>query len=410
MKRNPRLASLPPQYLFPEIRRHAQAYLEREPHAKLISLGIGDTTHPLPACIAQAMSERACAMATESGYTGYGPEEGELALRQAIARECYGSHHGTLPIGVDEIIVSDGTKSDIGRLFQLFGPTVSMNVQDPTYPAYVEAAYLAGITSITLMSCTPENDFFPSLDQLPRSDLIVWCSPNNPTGHATTREQLEQLVRFAKANRSIILYDAAYAAYVDDPEIPRSIYAIPGAKEVAIEMGSFSKSAGFTGIRLGWTVVPHTLQLHDGTSLRSDWLRIIRTLFNGASALSQAGGVAALKPEGQAALQEILALYKQHARALLATLHHQGFSVYGGIHCPYIWLHIPGHLSWELFSALLEERQLITTPGVGFGPSGESFLRFTAFTSKTLMPEALRRLENLHLLTCLQQMAITTTV
>lgn len=390
MKRNPRIASLPPQYLFPEVRRHAQRYLEGNPEAKLISLGIGDTTQPLPACIAQAIANRASSMATEAGYTGYGPEEGERPLRQAISKELYGSL-----ITPDEIVISDGAKSDIGRLCQLFGPEATVALQDPAYPAYIEAARLAGITSITLMPCTPENDFFPHLEMFPRTDLIIWCSPNNPTGAAATRSQLEQLVAYAKANGSIILYDAAYAAFIDDPEIPRSIYAIPGAKEVAIEMGSFSKSAGFTGIRLGWTVVPHTLRLHDGALLHSDWLRLIRALFNGASLLSQAGGLASLSDEGRTALNETISLYKQHAHALYNTFQEQGFSVYGGVHCPYVWLHVPKSSSWGLFRELLEERHLITTPGVGFGPSGESFLRFTAFTSKHLMPEALRRLKNL---------------
>lgn len=401
MQRNPRLASLPPQYLFPEVRRHAQNYLKSNPEAKLISLGIGDTTQPLPSCIAEAMARRASAMATEEGYTGYGPEEGELILRQAIAKE-YEMWLGNPTITSDEIVISDGAKSDIGRLLQLFGPHTSVSIQDPAYPAYIEAAYLAGIDSITLMPCTPENHFFPSLENFPRSDVIIWCSPNNPTGAASTRKQLEELVAYARENRSIILYDAAYAAFIDDPQIPRSIYDIPGAKEVAIEMGSFSKSAGFTGIRLGWTVVPHALRLHDGSCLYKDWLRLIRTLFNGASTLSQAGGIAALSAEGRLALQENIVRYKQHASHLYNTFKNQGFSVYGGIHCPYVWLHVPDCLSWELFRALLEERHLITTPGVGFGPSGESFIRLTAFTSKHLMPEALSRLEKLRELTYLR--------
>lgn len=404
MQRNPRLKLLPAQYLFPQVRLHAQRYLEHHPDAKLISLGIGDTTQPIPSCIAEAMSKRAGAMATELSYTGYGPEEGELSLRQAIAREFYGDNKATSttsissPISPDEIVISDGTKSDIGRLFQLFGPKTRIAVQDPAYPAYIEAACLAGIDSITLMPCTPENGFFPSLEKLPPCDLIVWCSPNNPTGAASTRSELEELVAYASAHQCIILYDAAYAAYIDDPTLPHSIYAIPGAKEVAIEMGSFSKSAGFTGIRLGWTVVPHALRLHDGSCLHADWLRLIRTLFNGASTLSQAGGIAALSQEGRCALYETISLYKEHARALSATFREQGFSVYGGEHCPYVWLHFPQCSSWGLFTALLEQRHLITTPGVGFGPSGESFIRLTAFTSKHLMPEALRRLENLHTL------------
>lgn len=398
MQRNPRIASLPPQYLFPEVRRHAQRYLESHPDAKLISLGIGDTTQPLPLCIAQAIAERALSMSTEAGYTGYGPEEGELPLRQVIAKELYGS--AILP---NEIVISDGAKPDIGRLCQLFGKEANVSLQDPAYPAYIEAARLAGVTSITLMPCTPENSFFPDLEAFPRADLIIWCSPNNPTGAAATRSQLEELVAYAKANQSIILYDAAYAAFIDDPEIPRTIYAIPGAKEVAIEMGSFSKSAGFTGIRLGWTIVPHTLRLRDGSLLHADWLRLIRALFNGASTLSQAGGLAALSAEGRSALNETLALYKQHARALYETFKEQGFSVYGGVHCPYVWLHIPKSSSWQLFHQLLEERNLITTPGVGFGPSGESFLRFTAFTSKHLMPEALQRLKNLRKLSAFDQ-------
>lgn len=398
MNRNPRISALPAQYLFPEIRRHAQNYRERHPEAQLISLGIGDTTQPLPTCIAKAMAKRAEAMATQAGYTGYGPEEGELPLRLAIANE-YARQGLPSAITSEEIIVSDGTKSDIGRLFQLFGPEVSVAVQDPAYPAYIEAAILAGIDKITLMPCTPENNFFPSLEALKHVDVIVWCSPNNPTGAASTYEQLKTLVDFAKANGSIILFDAAYAAYISEEmntALPRSIYAIPGAEEVAIEMGSFSKSAGFTGIRLGWTVIPHALALSDGTSLHADFLRMIRTLFNGACTLSQAGGIAALSEEGRKTLSTVIGQYKQHARALVSTFEAQGFSVYGGRHCPYVWLHVPEHSSWELFTALLEERQLITTPGVGFGPTGESFLRLTAFTARHHFPQALSRLQALH--------------
>lgn len=394
MNRNPRLSALPPQYLFPEIRKHANHYRKHHPDAQLISLGIGDTTQPLPLCIAEAMAKRAEAMATQAGYTGYGPEEGELPLRLVIAN-AYAQQGLPSVITPEEVIVSDGTKSDIGRLFQLFGPEVSVAVQDPAYPAYIEAATVAGIDKIMLMPCTPENDFFPSLEALKHVDVIVWCSPNNPTGTASTYEQLKTLVDFAKANGSIILYDAAYAAYIDDPALPRSIYAIPGAEEVAIEMGSFSKSAGFTGIRLGWTVIPHTLTLSDGTSLHADFLRMIRTLFNGACTLSQAGGIAALSEEGRNALSTVIAQYKQHARALVSIFKEQGFAVYGGLHCPYVWLHVPQRSSWELFTALLEKRQLITTPGVGFGRAGESFLRLTAFTAKHLMPQALSRLQNL---------------
>ncbi|GBG00003.1 LL-diaminopimelate aminotransferase, partial [Raphidocelis subcapitata] len=297
--RNANFGKLQAGYLFPEIARRRRAHQEKHPDAQIISLGIGDTTEPLPPFIANAMAKAAAGLATREGYSGYGAEQGQGPIREAIASTFYPGL-----VAADEVFVSDGSKCDISRLQVMFGTDKSIAVQDPSYPVYVDTTVMMGNTGghdgtgfegIAYMVCTPENSFFPDLDKVPRTDIIFFCSPNNPTGAAATRDQLTRLVAFAKRNGSILVYDAAYALYITNPDCPKTIYEIEGADEVAIETCSFSKYAGFTGVRLGWTVVPKKLRYSDGSTVHADWNRVMTTCFNGASNIVQAGGLACLQ-------------------------------------------------------------------------------------------------------------------
>lgn len=386
MKRNSRMARLKTNYLFPEIAARKEQFIKTHPDAKLISLGIGDTTEPIPSSVVEAMAKEAGQLGTPEGYTGYGPGAGLERLRQEIARVIYGGR-----INAHEVFISDGAKCDIGRLQTLFGSGISVAVQDPAYPVYVDGSLIHGVKEVFFLPCAPENQFFPDLEGLPKVDLIYFCSPNNPTGAVATRPQLEQLVRYAARHRAIILYDAAYAHYIQDPALPRSIFEIEGAKKVAIEVNSFSKIAGFTGVRLGWTVVPEELHFEDGSSVRADWNRLISTLFNGASNIAQRGGIAALQPEG---LKEIAAqtqFYLENSEILKEALERLGYTVYGGRHAPYLWVPFPGQKSWDAFQMVLERFHIVATPGAGFGPAGEGYLRFTAFGHRSHILEAVSR-------------------
>ncbi|KAI3880172.1 hypothetical protein MKX03_022048 [Papaver bracteatum] len=385
VSRNANIAKLQAGYLFPEINRRKLAHLEKYPDAEVISLGIGDTTEPIP-----------------EGYSGYGAEQGEKHLRSAIAS----TYYGDLGIDGSDIFVSDGAKCDISRLQLLFGANVSIAVQDPSYPAYVDSGVIMGQTgqfdkgverygNIVYMRCNPENGFFPDLSSTSKTDIIFFCSPNNPTGAAATREQLTQLVQFAKNNGSIIVYDSAYAMYIAD-DSPRSIYEIPGAKEVAIEISSFSKYAGFTGVRLGWTVIPKELLFSDGFPVAKDFNRIVCTCFNGASNISQAGGLACLSPEGIKAMHDVIGFYKANTEILLDTFNTLGFNVYGGKNAPYVWVHFPGQSSWDVFAEILEKTHIVTTPGSGFGPGGEGFVRVSSFSHRDNVLEAAKRFKQLY--------------
>ncbi|XP_035540373.1 LL-diaminopimelate aminotransferase, chloroplastic-like [Juglans regia] len=402
VSRNGNLAKLQAGYLFPEIARRRAAHLLKYPDAQVISLGIGDTTEPIPEVITSAMRKRSQELSTLEGYSGYGAEQGEKSLRAAIASTFYTN----LGIEDDDIFVSDGAKCDISRLQVVFGADVTMAVQDPSYPAYVDSSVIMGQTgqfrkdvlkfeSIEYMKCTPENGFFPDLSGVCRTDIIFFCSPNNPTGAAATREQLTQLVKFAKDNGSIIVYDSAYAMYMSEDN-PRSIFEIPGAKEVAIETSSFSKYAGFTGVRLGWTVVPKELLFSDGFPVAKDFSRIVCTCFNGASNIAQAGGLACLSPEGLKAMHEVIGFYKENTDIIVETFNSLGFNVYGGKNAPYVWVHFPGQSSWDVFSEILEKTHVVTTPGSGFGPAGEGFVRVSAFGYRSNILEACKRFKQLY--------------
>ncbi|MGE5196406.1 MAG: LL-diaminopimelate aminotransferase, partial [Anaerolineae bacterium] len=300
-------------------------------------------------------------------------------------------------ISKEEIFVSDGACSDIGRLQMLFGPKVSVAVQDPTYPLYLEGSILQGVQTIVRMPCLPENDFFPKLETLPRTDLIYFCSPNNPTGAAATKKQLEALVGWAKGHRSVILFDNVYSFFIQDSNLPKSIYDISGAEDVAIETSSYSKMVGFTGVRLGWTVVPERLKYEDGTSVRADWQRLVTTIFNGASNISQRGGLAVLEPQGIKETKQLIVEYLDNAKLLkraLEKLASQGFDckVFGGVHAPYLWTFFKGRKSWDVFQEFLEECHILTIPGVGFGQAGEGFVRFSALSKRQHIEEAIDRL------------------
>ncbi|GJV72307.1 LL-diaminopimelate aminotransferase, chloroplastic [Tanacetum coccineum] len=402
VSRNENIAKLQAGYLFPEIRKRVGVHKSKYTDAKIISLGLGDTTQPIPEVISSAMAKRALALSTIEGYSGYGAEKGETQLRARLASTFYSS----LGIDEDDIFVSDGAKCGISRIQALFGSNVTMAVQSPAYPAYVDSSVIMGQTgefqkdvkkyaTIEYMECTPENDFFPDLSKVSRTDIIFFCSPSNPTGYAASREQLEQLVKFAKNNGSILVFDSAYAMYVSD-DTPKSIFEIPGAKEVAIEIASFSKYAGFTGVRLGWTVVPKELKYSNGFSVATDYNRIVCTSFNGASNIAQAGGLACLSPEGLEAMHEMAGFYKENTQIILNTFKSLGFKVYGGKDCPYVWVHFPGQSSWDVFNDILEKTHVVTLPGNGFGPGGEGFIRVSGFGHRNNVLEACQRFKKLY--------------
>ncbi len=351
---NEHLEKLTGNYLFAEIAKRVEAH--PGPH---INLGIGDTSHALPPSITERMAAYASSLATTEGYQGYGPAAGRADLRELISERFYRGK-----ISPDEIFISDGAKPDLSRLQYLFREGLHVAIQDPAYPVYLETSLLRG-HQITLMPCTPENDFFPT--HFPEADLFFICSPNNPTGTVATPTQLQSLIDHAQKTNAAILFDAAYASFIGHPY---SIFDIEGGKEIAIETGSFSKLAGFTGIRLGWTVVPKG-RFHKA------WRRLNATLFNGASLISQEGGAACLEEKGWTDLQQIANYYLENARLLKEAL---PVPSYGGEKAPYIWAHFGG-ASWEAFDKLLSQG-LITTPGIGYGPSGEGFLRLSSLGSR----------------------------
>ena len=406
MNRNYCIANLSAGYLFPEIARRRREFAAAHPEAQIISLGVGNTTEPIPPHICAGLVEGAQKLGTAEGYSGY-QDEGLLELREKISAVYYGGQ-----FSADEIFISDGAKCDIGRLQMLFGAGVSVAVQDPTYPVYVDGSVLmgaagcsiqrvsssgsgSGYDKIVYLPCSADNNFFPELAWLPSKGLIYFCSPNNPTGIVLSRLQLSTIVETALRKNSLIIFDAAYSDYIRDPTLPKSIYEIEGARGCAIEINSFSKSAGFTGVRLGWTVVPLKLKYSSGGSLNADWGRVSSTIFNGASNIAQAGGIAALDDEGQKEIRDLVDFYLGNAQFIKNTLQGLGISCVGGDNAPYIWARFPGRDSWDVFSEILEKCHVVVTPGGGFGTAGAEYIRFSAFGHRADVEEACQRLKKL---------------
>jgi len=395
INRNPCIANLKAGYLFPEIAKRRREFAAAHPEAKIISLGVGNTTEPILPHINKGLVEGAKRLGTVKGYSGY-QDEGMARLREKISSVFYKGK-----FSIDEVFISDGAKCDIGRLQILFGAGTKIAVQDPSYPVYVDGSVLAGAAGgwegagyagITYLPCTTENNFFPDMDLIPRGSLIYFCSPNNPTGAVSTRAQLAALVKTAIDKGCLIIFDAAYAEYIRDPSLPKTIYEIDSADQCAIEVNSFSKPAGFTGVRLGWSVVPRAIKYSGGESVNADWSRIAGTIFNGASNIAQAGGLAALDDKGLKEIRALTDFYLGNAQLIRDALQKLGISCIGGDNSPYIWAHFPGRDSWEVFSQLLEKCYVVTTPGAGFGPAGQGFIRFSAFGHRPDVEEACKRL------------------
>lgn len=390
-------------YLFIEIARRVAAFQAAHPDARLIRLGIGDVTLPLPPAVIEAMHRATDEMASPDTFRGYGPERGYAFLAEKIIEHDYAARGVSLR--VEEVFISDGAKSDAANIQELFSLESVVALTDPVYPVYVDSNVMAGragdwvgdrYSRLVYLPCTEENRFRPPLpDQ--KVDLLYLCYPNNPTGTVLTRDDLERWVRYAHEHEAILLFDAAYEAYIRDPDIPHSIYEVPGAKEVAIEFRSFSKTAGFTGTRCAYTVVPNEVHARgpDGSwvSLNALWDRRQSTKFNGVPYVIQVGAAAIYTPEGQKQVRERIDYYMENARIIREGLEGLGLKVYGGRNAPYIWVKTPeGVGSWEFFDRLLNEANVVGTPGCGFGPSGEGYLRLTAFAHRDETEEAIERI------------------
>ena len=402
---NEHFAKLPAGYLFPEIGRRVRAYQAAHPDAKVIRLGIGDVTEPLAPAVVEAMHAAVAEMGTREGFRGYGPEQGYDFLVSAIREGDYAARG--IDIAADEIFVSDGSKCDSGNVQEIFALAAKIAVTDPVYPVYVDSNVMAGRTGalgadgrypgLTYLVGNEANGFQPEPPSGGGIDFVYLCSPNNPTGTVATRAQLERWVAWAKQHDAIILFDAAYESYIADPTLPHSIYEIPGAKDVALELRSFSKRAGFTGVRCAFMVVPKGVTGLDdrGTrvSLNALWARRHTTKFNGASYVVQRGAAAAYSEAGLAQTRGQIAFYMENARLLREGLAACGFTVFGGVHAPYLWLRTrDGVGSWQFFDRLLTEAQIVGTPGAGFGPAGEGYFRLSAFNSRANIEEAIARL------------------
>ena len=399
---NENYSKIKPTYLFAEIAHRVAAHLEAHPEAKVIRLGIGDVTEPLAPSVIAAMHKAVDDEAGKGNFHGYGPEQGYAFLREKIAKVDFQDRG--IDISPDEILVSDGAKCDCGNIQELFGADVKIAVGDPVYPVYVDTNIMAGRTDITLLPCTAANGFVPSPEDLDKGqrtgdkgpDIVYLCYPNNPTGAIATKAQLQAWVDWANAKKALILFDAAYEAFIRNPEIPHSIYECRGAKTCAIEIRSFSKTAGFTGIRCGYTVVPDGLVAYnaDGTPvpLRPMWTRRQTTKFNGASYITQRGAEAIYSPEGQKECKAIIDFYLGNAKLIREALSAAGYSVTGGTDSPYVWVDVKGD-SWAFFDKLLKEANVVTTPGAGFGKEGEGYIRISAFNSRENVLEAIERLK-----------------
>ncbi len=390
-------------YLFPEIGRRIRAFKAESPDAKIISLGIGDVTQPLAPAVVEAMKKAVVEMGSASTLRGYGPEQGYDFLIDAIVKNDFNPRG--IDLQRDEVFISDGAKCDTGNIQEIFGLNNVIAVTDPVYPVYVDTNVMAGRTGgadkngqyekIVYMPCTAENNFIPDVPKQ-KVDIIYLCFPNNPTGAVATKEILKKWVDFARDERAVIFFDAAYEAFITEPRIPHSIYEIEGAKEVAIEFRSFSKTAGFTGVRCAFTVVPKQLEARteDGRAVKvnSLWNRRHCTKFNGTSYISQAGAAAVYTADGKEQCRDTINIYLANADVIRKSLEKLGYDVYGGVNAPYIWMKTPdGVSSWEFFDRLLRKANVVGTPGSGFGPSGEGYFRLTAFGQPDDVKEAMQR-------------------
>jgi LL-diaminopimelate aminotransferase len=394
-------------YLFPEIGRRVAVFAKENPSAKIIRMGIGDVTEPLPPAIVEAMHKAIDEMSRRETFRGYGPEQGYDFLREAIARHDYQARN--CDIAADEIFVSDGSKCDGGNILDIFAAGREDNtiaVCDPVYPIYVDTNVMAGHTGqadekgeyqgLVYLRATAENNFSPEIPKQ-KVDMVYLCYPNNPTGAVATRERLAQWVDYAKSNNAVILYDSAYEAYITDDSIPHSIYEIPGGRDVAIEFRSFSKTAGFTGVRCAYTVVPKTVmgRAQDGSSvpLHQLWNRRHTTKFNSVAYVVQRGAEACFSDAGKQQIKQLIAFYLENARLVREGLAAAGLQTYGGVNGPYVWVKTPKEMkSWDAFDLLLKKANVVVTPGSGFGISGEGYFRVSAFNSRENIVEAIRRI------------------
>jgi LL-diaminopimelate aminotransferase len=391
-------------YLFPEIARRVNVFAEANPDAPIIKLGIGDVTEPLPAACRTAMIEAVQEMGDRASFKGYGPEQGYGWLREKIVQHDFQSRG--CDIAADEIFISDGSKCDCGNILDIFGHDNTIAVTDPVYPVYVDTNVMAGHTGparedgtyegLIYLPITAENNFTAAIPEQ-KIDLIYLCFPNNPTGAVATREHLQDWVAYAQEHGSLLLFDAAYEAFITDPSIPHSIYEIPGARDCAIEFRSFSKNAGFTGTRCAFTVVPKSLKVKasDGTDveLHRLWNRRQSTKFNGVSYIVQRGAEAVYSPEGQAQIRTLIDFYLENARIIRERLSEAGIQTYGGVNAPYVWVKTPNGLSsWDFFDKLLQTCYVVGTPGSGFGAAGEGYFRISAFNSRDNVETAMQRI------------------
>ena len=399
---NDNFLKLPGSYLFTEIAHRVAAYKEGNPQAQVIKMGIGDVTLPLPAACIMEMQKAICEMAHKESFHGYGPEQGYEFLRQAIADDY---KQNGVSLAVDEIFVSDGSKSDCGNIGDIFSNSCKVALTDPVYPVYVDTNAMAGRagdllpngqwSNLVYMPVTAANDFVPELPKEP-VDLIYLCFPNNPTGTTLTKSQLKVFVDYAHKTGALILFDAAYEAFITEKDVPHSIFEIPEARDCAIEFRSFSKNAGFTGTRCGFTVIPHDVKAKGAkgevVELNKLWLRRQCTKFNGTPYIIQRGAAAVYTPEGKAQVRQLVDYYLGNAKVIRESLLKAGFAVYGGVNGPYIWAKTPDNqTSWNFFDYLLKEKNIVTTPGVGFGPSGEGYIRFSSLGSRENTIEAMKR-------------------
>lgn len=403
-KVNENFLKLAPSYLFSTIAKKVSAFKEANPDAKIIRLGIGDVTQPLAPAVIEAMHKAVEEMAKAETFRGYGPEQGYDFLQKAIIENDFAPRG--IELSIDEVFVNDGAKSDTGNIGDILATDNIIGVTDPIYPVYIDSNVMAGRagdcidglwSNIVYMPCNGDNDCTPSLPTK-KIDVVYLCYPNNPTGTVITREQLKKWVDYALENDVLIMYDAAYEAYIQDETIPHSIYEIPGAKKCAIEFHSYSKTAGFTGTRCGYTVVPKEVTAKDSKgeriALNKVWLRRQCTKFNGTSYITQRAAEAIYSPEGKKQIKETIAYYMENARIMREAFAEMGIKTYGGENAPYIWVKTPeGMTSWDFFDALLAEANVVGTPGVGFGPAGEGYFRFTAFGQKEDCIEAMARVK-----------------